>query len=73
NERGLEALTQAPAISHIVLSDSVGTDSHLASFSSHAAVHILAIAPLLAQVITRIVRGAPIAPLSDYWPPPDPL
>jgi ribose-phosphate pyrophosphokinase len=73
NERGLEALTQAPAISHIVVSDSVGSDSHLASFSSHAAVHILSIAPLLAQVVMRIVEGVPLASLLSDWPPTDPL
>jgi ribose-phosphate pyrophosphokinase len=66
--RGLDALAACEAIARVVLTDSVGCDSHLKSYAAHQKLRVLQVAPLFAQAVTRILTGAPLAPLLDSWP-----
>lgn len=67
---GLTALVAAPDIAQIVTTDTVGTALHVDAHSAGGKLAILPIAPLLGQAIARILRGAPLAPLLEHWPPP---
>lgn len=68
---GLDALLATEAISGIVATDSVGIEA-----PAHAAVESpgkllrLPIAPLLGEVVRRMLARAPVAPLLEQWPPP---
>jgi ribose-phosphate pyrophosphokinase len=68
--KGLAALAAADSIAQIVLTDSV--DSLRPDIlSAGNRLSVLPIAPLFAQAVTRMLTGAPLAPLLDSWPPSD--
>jgi ribose-phosphate pyrophosphokinase len=62
--RGVEAVLKCDDIATVVTTDSVGpatvSDSRLTE---------LHVAPLFAEAVSRIVAGAPLAPLLHRWPP----
>jgi ribose-phosphate pyrophosphokinase len=61
---GLDALLAADAISNIVATDSVGIGFPAAHSGAAAGrLIVLPIAPLIAQVIRRMIAGEPLAPL----------
>jgi ribose-phosphate pyrophosphokinase len=60
---GLEAAAGAEAIREVLVTDSVGARNPAKK------IHTLSIAPLFGEVIRRMARGAPIAPLLTQWPP----
>lgn len=67
---GLEALLAADAISGIVVTDSVGIEFPAArSPAAPGRLVTLPIAPLLSQVIRRMLAGEPVGPLLEHWPP----
>ena len=68
---GLAALLATDGIAGIVVTDSVGTAMHGQVPSRHPKITILPIAPLFGQAVTRIISGAPLAPLLERWPPAD--
>ena len=65
---GLAALVADQTLAQIVLTDSVGAAFQAHASSSERRLHILPIAPLLAQAVARMVEGRPLAPLLDRWP-----
>jgi ribose-phosphate pyrophosphokinase len=69
---GLAALAANPVLERIVLTDSVGSALQPQPASSADRLHILPVAPLLAQAVTRMSGGLPLAPLLDCWPVVDP-
>jgi ribose-phosphate pyrophosphokinase len=70
-EEGLAALLADTAIDQIVVTDSVGAATHPALNSADPRLVVLPVAPLLGQALLRPLRGLPIAPLLDHWPPPE--
>jgi ribose-phosphate pyrophosphokinase len=66
-EGGVDALAATQAISRIVFTDSVGA---IQTTSAGERLTVLRTAPLLAQAMTRMMTGKPLAPLLDSWPPP---
>lgn len=69
--RGLAALVASEAVGHIVLTDSVGAESHVKSLPKAAKLCVLPIAPLFAEAIARITAGNALTPLLNCWPAPD--
>jgi ribose-phosphate pyrophosphokinase len=67
--RGLLALTACEAISQIVTTDSVGRDLHEDLSSCPGRISVLSIGPLFGEALARMLRGAPLAPLLESWPP----
>ena len=67
---GLATLAAAPAIEEIMLTDSVGATLS-AELPASARIKVLAVAPLLAQAVARMVGGKSLAPLLERWPPAD--
>jgi ribose-phosphate pyrophosphokinase len=63
---GLAALEKSGLFASIVLTNSIGSEPG-ASTVSHLTV--LPIAPLLGAAIARMLRGDPLAPLLERWPP----
>jgi ribose-phosphate pyrophosphokinase len=70
-DEGVDALAATPAISRIVFTDSVGSTAHGGPTSARERLSVLPTAPLLAQAMTRMMTGKPLAPLLDSWPPSD--
>jgi ribose-phosphate pyrophosphokinase len=67
---GLEAVLAAEAISDLAVTDSVGIDFPAAhSAAARGKLVVLPIAPLIAQVVRRMITGQPVAPLLEHWPP----
>jgi ribose-phosphate pyrophosphokinase len=66
---GLEALLAAAGIRGVVITDSVGVDLAAARSAAGGRLVILPIAPLLAQVVRRMIARQPLAPLLEHWPP----
>ncbi len=69
---GLAALAADPAIARIVFTDSVGSALQPQRGTSERRFQTLPIAPLLAEAVSRLVSGRPLAPLLDRWPATDP-
>jgi ribose-phosphate pyrophosphokinase len=69
--KGLAALVAAPGVSGIVITDSVGTALHARTSSEGDKLTVLAVAPLFAEAVSRIVGRIPLAPLLERWPPAD--
>ena len=66
---GLAALQEAPDISSIVTTDSVGVlQTGTAARAGAAELVILPIAPLIGQALWRELSGRPVAPLLERWP-----
>jgi ribose-phosphate pyrophosphokinase len=70
-DTGIEAVLGDPAVDGMVVTDSVGASSHPVLRSAPAKLTVLPIAPLLAQALTRPLRGLPLAELLEHWPPRD--
>jgi ribose-phosphate pyrophosphokinase len=69
--RGIAALLAADGIEEIVLTDSVGPVPHLGSPSPPGRLTVVPVAALFGGLVSRMARGAPIAPLLESWPPVD--
>ncbi len=70
--RGLEALAGAASISSVLLSDSVDSTLRARASAGGGNVTVLPVAPLLAEAISRMLDGRPLAPLLERWPPDGP-
>ena len=68
---GLSAVAACPDISTVTLTDSVDTKLSEVSPALLARVTVLAIAPLLAEAITRLLTSRPVTPLLERFPPDD--
>jgi len=68
--RGLAALASAREISQIVLTDSAGPVD-TTGLPSREKFHVLPIAPLFGEAVARMLRGKPLVPLLESWPPQD--
>lgn len=66
--RGLVALAGCTSIASILTTDSVGPALQLPPQSAGSLV-LLHVAPLLADAVSRMIGGAPLAPLLHRWPP----
>jgi ribose-phosphate pyrophosphokinase len=69
--KGLAAIVAAPGIAGIVITDSVGTALHAKAPSDRDKLTVLAVAPLFAEAVARIIGRIPLAPLLEHWPPAD--
>jgi ribose-phosphate pyrophosphokinase len=67
--RGLATLVACPAISSVVTTDSVGPALQSAPSPAGTTLTELHIVPLFTEAVSRIVAGAPLAPLLQRWPP----
>jgi ribose-phosphate pyrophosphokinase len=68
---GLDVLIAAEPITSITVTDSVGIAFPMPRSPSHSGkLVILSVAPLIGQVLSRMVRGSPVAPLLENWPVP---
>jgi ribose-phosphate pyrophosphokinase len=62
--RGIEAVCNCAEIASVVTTDSAGP-----AVATHERLTELHVAPLYAEVVSRMVAGAPLAPLLHRWPP----
>jgi ribose-phosphate pyrophosphokinase len=69
-EDGLAALASADAIAQVVVTDSVGYAPTIAVVGKRGKVKILPSGELLGCAMARMMSGAPLAPLTEHWPPP---
>ena len=68
---GLEALLAAPALTGVVVTDSVGIEHPAAATASaRGRLVTLPIAPLFAEAARRMLAGEALTPLLEQWPPP---
>jgi len=66
---GIEALMAAEPITSITVTDSVGIAFPATrSLSGFGKLVTLSVAPLIGQVLGRMVTGKPVAPLLENWP-----
>lgn len=66
---GLQRLLAEPAISGIVITDSVGASFHDLTASGAGKLQVLPIAPLFGAALRRMRARQPLAPLLTRWPP----
>jgi ribose-phosphate pyrophosphokinase len=71
-ESGLAALIAAEDIAQVVVTDSVGSSLPSEHPARGSKVRILPVGPLLGCAMARMIRGEPLSPLMEYWPPPRP-
>jgi ribose-phosphate pyrophosphokinase len=71
-ESGLAALIATEEITQVVVTDSVGSSMSLDHAAHSNKLRILPIGPLLGCAMVRTIRGEPLAPLMEHWPPPRP-
>lgn len=62
--RGIAAVADCADIASVVTTDSVSLESE-----HHQGLTELHVAPLFAEAVTRMIAGAPLAPLLHRWPP----
>jgi ribose-phosphate pyrophosphokinase len=68
-DSGTAAVLGDPAVDGMVVTDSVGANSHPLLRSPPPKLTVLPIAPLLGQALSRPLRGLPLAELLEHWPP----
>lgn len=69
-ESGVAALVASEDIAQVVSTDSVGQSPQLSNTAGRSKLKILSAGALLGCALSRMVRGEPLAPLSEHWPPP---
>lgn len=69
--RGLAAVLEDPLIHEVVVTDSVGGVADQARRATDPKLVVLPAAPLLAEALLRPLRGLPLTPLLQQWPPAD--
>jgi ribose-phosphate pyrophosphokinase len=62
--RGLAAVSSCGDIASVVTTDSVGQEASVSDRLTE-----LHVAPLFAEAVSRMIAGAPLAPLLHRWPP----
>jgi ribose-phosphate pyrophosphokinase len=67
--RGLKVLGENKDIASIVTTDSVGPIARPQALRSGPVLEELHVAPLFAEAVSRMLAGAPLAPLLHRWPP----
>ena len=67
---GLEALMASEDIGGIVMTDSAGLDRPPSLSAAASKLVTLPVAPLLGEVVRRMLAGVPVAPLLEQWPAP---
>jgi ribose-phosphate pyrophosphokinase len=65
---GLAAVLTDAHLKGVVTTDSVGFDPEPRSAGDAGKLTVLPIAPLLAQAMSRLLAGKPLAPLLEHWP-----
>lgn len=66
---GLDVLLAEPAVSGIVVTDSVGESFHDRVASARGKLVVLPVAPLLGEALRRLGGGESLASLLEHWPP----
>jgi ribose-phosphate pyrophosphokinase len=70
-ESGLANIAAASEIKQVIITDSVGYGPNIENAAHLRKITVLSAGELLGCAIGRMIRGEPLASLTDQWPPTD--